>query len=122
LVHQLVLRAFIGPPPEDQEGCHGPAGNGDNHLENLRWDTHSENALDEVRNGKHYLVNRDVCQLEHLLIAPNLKPSKLARGMRQCWACARAGDNQKYAISKGRPFDFRVVADAHYARIMEGAA
>ena len=51
LVHQLVCETFIGPRPEGKEVCHGPSGKLDNSLTNLRYGTHSENALDRNRDG-----------------------------------------------------------------------
>lgn len=53
-VHNLVLMAFRGPCPEGMEGCHSPDPDPANcRLENLRWDTRSENMRDVVRHGKH---------------------------------------------------------------------
>lgn len=50
LVHRLVLEVFIGPCPRGMEACHYPdADKTNNHLENLRWDTHKENAKDRYR-------------------------------------------------------------------------
>jgi HNH endonuclease len=52
-IHTLVLNAFIGPCPPGLEGCHWDDDGTNNKLENLRWDTHSANVLDSVRNGTH---------------------------------------------------------------------
>jgi len=50
LVHQLVLEAFVGPKPNGMEGCHYPDHDKrNNRLDNLRWDTHAENAKDSYR-------------------------------------------------------------------------
>lgn len=117
-IHRLVLETFVGPRPAGMEGCHGPAGQLDNHLTNLRWDTRSENQLDRVRHGTHYWANKVACPLEHLLISPNIPQSKLAAGHRQCLACCRARDDQRTARRRGRPFDFLSAADRHYTRIM----
>jgi hypothetical protein len=51
--HALVLEAFIGPCPEDMEACHNNGTRNDNRLENLRWDTHSNNCLDRRKHGTH---------------------------------------------------------------------
>ncbi len=49
-VHQLVLETFVGPRPEGMEACHYPDDDkSNNRLENLRWDTHGENAKDKYR-------------------------------------------------------------------------
>lgn len=47
-VHILVLRTFVGPCPE---GCHENGVRTDVRLDNLRWDTRSNNAKDRVRHG-----------------------------------------------------------------------
>ena len=50
LVHNLVLEAFVGPCPPGMEACHYPDHDkANNHLENLRWDTHAENMKDAYR-------------------------------------------------------------------------
>ena len=50
-MHQLVLETFVGPCPVGLEGCHNDGNPFHNDLSNLRWDTHSSNALDSVRHG-----------------------------------------------------------------------
>lgn len=52
-VHQLVMLAFVGPPPSGQEVCHNNGNPGDNRLVNLRYDTHSANLMDKVEHGTH---------------------------------------------------------------------
>ena len=51
LVHQLVLRSFVGEPEEGQEVRHLNGVRGDNRLENLDWGTSSENEADKRRHG-----------------------------------------------------------------------
>lgn len=51
-VHDLVLKAFIGPKPPGLEVCHGPLGECINTLDNLRYDTRRANALDRYTFGK----------------------------------------------------------------------
>ena len=48
-VHQLVMLAFVGPCPKDMEICHNNGDASDNRLENLRYDTRSENMRDIAR-------------------------------------------------------------------------
>ncbi len=48
LVHQLVLKAFIGSPELGQEACHNNGNSLDNRLENLRWDSPESNIFDKV--------------------------------------------------------------------------
>jgi hypothetical protein len=50
-VHRLVLLAFIGPCPTGMEGCHNDGNPLNNHLDNLRWDTHAANDMDKVAHG-----------------------------------------------------------------------
>jgi hypothetical protein len=50
-VHELVLEAFMGPRPLGMECCHNNGDKTDNRLENLRWDTRSENSNDSFRDG-----------------------------------------------------------------------
>lgn len=47
----IVLEAFIGQRPPEMDSCHGPAGQQDDSLSNVRWDTRSENIKDTVRSG-----------------------------------------------------------------------
>lgn len=52
LMHRLVLEAFVGPCPEGMEACHAPDRSpANNSLLNLRWDTHTSNGADAVRDG-----------------------------------------------------------------------
>jgi hypothetical protein len=50
-VHQLVLKAFIGPRPKGKEGCHNDGVHANNRLSNLRWDTHRSNMTDASNQG-----------------------------------------------------------------------
>lgn len=45
-VHTLVLMTYVGERPEGLQACHGPGGQTDNRLENLRWDTPAANCRD----------------------------------------------------------------------------
>lgn len=55
-VHDLVLRAFKGPPEAGQEGLHGDGIGSNNRLSNLRWGTRSENNRDITRLGRRRLT------------------------------------------------------------------
>ena len=46
-VHQLVALAFLGPAPAGCEVCHNDGNPKNNKLDNLRYDTRTENILDE---------------------------------------------------------------------------
>jgi len=50
-VHQLVLRAFVGPRPKGKESLHINGKATDNRLSNLRYGTRSENLRDLWRHG-----------------------------------------------------------------------
>ena len=51
-VHQLVMLAFVGPPPAGMEAMHLNGNPKDNRPENLKYGTHSENMIDMYRSGK----------------------------------------------------------------------
>ena len=51
MVHRAVLEAFVGPA-EGRWGLHWTDNFLDNHLENLRWGSPSENAFDRERNKR----------------------------------------------------------------------
>ena len=90
LVHVLVAEAFIGPRPEGAQVCHGDGDPTNNHVDNLRYDTPSENTLDSVQHGTHPQAVKTHCPLGHVLSAENISPSSAKRGWRKCLACERA--------------------------------
>jgi len=51
MVHQLVMLAFVGPCPDDREVCHGDGDPDNNHLDNLRYDTHAANMQEADNMG-----------------------------------------------------------------------
>jgi hypothetical protein len=52
-VHQLILETFVGPCPAGMVACHDPdPTQTNNRLENLRWDTQTENQFDSQRQGR----------------------------------------------------------------------
>jgi hypothetical protein len=118
-VHELVLTAFVGPCPPDEEGCHNNGNGTYNALTNLRWDTRSENTFDCVRHGTHHAKNREACPLSHLLVLPNLVAAPWVRYRRRsCLACNRAGACQSYARKVGAAYDFKAEANFKYWKIM----
>jgi len=48
----LVLLAFVGPCPDGMEVCHNDGDPKNNHLSNLRYDTHAANILDARKLGR----------------------------------------------------------------------
>jgi hypothetical protein len=50
-VHKLVLEAFVGKCPKGLECCHNDGNSFNNHIDNLRWDTHQSNIHDRIKHG-----------------------------------------------------------------------
>lgn len=50
-VHQLVMRAFVGPCPDGMEIAHEDGVKANCALSNLRYDTHKGNHADRLRHG-----------------------------------------------------------------------
>jgi hypothetical protein len=50
-VHKLVLEAFVGKCPKGLECCHNDGNCLNNHVNNLRWDTHKSNIHDRIIHG-----------------------------------------------------------------------
>lgn len=74
-VHRLVLLAFVGPCPLGMEACHGDGIRHHCSLDNLRWDTVSNNHHDKSKHGTMYcgekhdkskLTNEQVIQIRKL--------------------------------------------------------
>lgn len=114
-VHTLVLLAFIGPRPPGMEACHGPDGTQDNRVQNLRWDTSSENNHDIVRQGRNKNSNKSRCTRGHLLVGPNLYRSK-TRTERICKACTTA----RTLVHRHGCGDLVAIADESYRCSMLG--
>lgn len=122
-VHQLVMLAFVGPRPPGLEVCHNDDVRRNNVLSNLRYDTKSANAQDALKHGRNREASKVACPWSHLLVAPNLVPSKLAKGHRGCLACSRAGAARTYQRRNGLPVsDMRQLSDEYYEKIMSTAA
>lgn len=79
-VHKLVMQTFVGPPPKGMEVCHRNGDPTDNRLENLRYDTRTQNILDVYRQGKRWrkLSLADVITIKKAL-AKGTKGVTLAR-------------------------------------------
>lgn len=93
-VHQLVLEAFVGPRPVGLEGCHWNDVKTDNRLENLRYDTHSANGLDCIRNGHNPQLNKTHCPQKHEYTPENTRIGK--NGGRWCRECKRIDGRARY--------------------------
>jgi hypothetical protein len=75
-VHRMVLIAFVGPRPEDEECRHLDGNRANNRLENLAWGTRKENAGDKwvhgtmaygERSPNAILTDEEVRQVRRLL-------------------------------------------------------
>lgn len=87
-VHRLVLEAFVGPCPDGMVACHGPGGPEDNRIENLRWDTQSENVRDQLRHGTHPSgATLETCGRGHAYTPEN------TYWVRKCKTCNNRRDN-----------------------------
>ena len=93
-VHHLVLEAFIGEGPTGTQACRWNDDPEDNRLENLRWVTRSENALDKVRNGNHHEARKTHCKRGHEFTPENTKPQSGRKG-RRCRTCENARSRAK---------------------------
>lgn len=117
-VHKVVLRAFIGDRPEGMECRHLNGDPADNRLENLEWNTGSVNTKDKVRHGTHNQSRKTHCPRGHLLKEPNLRPSQVKVGKRDCLSCHREAGVARY---QGREFD-KDLADERYQDVMKGGS
>lgn len=71
-VHRLVMEAFVGECPYGLEVCHGDGNPSNNRLDNLRYDTRSENMIDASKLGKtptQKLLPSDVIEIRKWLSA-----------------------------------------------------
>jgi len=50
-IHRLVLETFIGPCPKGMESCHNDGNPSNNFIDNLRYDTKSNNQRDRIKHG-----------------------------------------------------------------------
>lgn len=80
-VHQLVALAFYGERPEGKEVRHLDGNKLNNHKDNLRYGTRSENQLDSVNHGSHSFVkvNRQVAEEIRRLHSLGWKSSELVK-------------------------------------------
>lgn len=86
-VHRLVLESFVGPCPDGMEGCHNDGSKDNNRLDNLRWDTLSNNQLDRLKHGTHNHANKTHCPQGHAFVEGNVRFNR--KGARYCGTCKR---------------------------------
>lgn len=115
-VHRLVALAFLPAPTPGLIVCHNNGDPMDNRVENLRWDTYSGNENDVVAHGNHQFATRTHCPRSHPLALPNLVPSALKKGHRNCLACERA---RGYLRWHKLPQEYlKPVSDRYFAQLM----
>lgn len=96
-VHSLVAEAFLGPCPADLEVCHGNGNRNDNRLVNLRYDTHSANALDRREHGTAFRRrNQDECFHGHSYTEGSFYIDSDS-GKRVCLECERDRHRRRVA-------------------------
>jgi len=115
-VHSLVAETFIGPRPDGTEVCHNDGNPTNNHVDNLRYGTSSDNELDKVRHGTHYNAAKMHCPLGHELFTENIPPSIAKLGRRQCLACARAR-TRVHRHPELKP-QLKAIADSYFNTIL----
>jgi hypothetical protein len=95
-VHRLVAIAFLGNYPE-LEVCHADGDPTNNHLDNLRWDTHQANMRDMVMHGRSKKGRWTVtqCSRGHEYTAETTYMSP--RGRRSCRICNRENQVERRA-------------------------
>jgi hypothetical protein len=94
-IHQLVLAAFRGVCPEGQVACHNDGNPANNWLDNLRWDTQSNNLRDEVTHGTHPWATKTHCPRKHEYTPEN---TRTYRGKRHCRKC-ESGRSQRRVVA-----------------------
>lgn len=93
-VHRLVAEVFIGPCPQGMECCHNDNNPENNHVENLRWDTRSNNILD-LRD------DRTRCRHGHPWEPWNIYKSP--QGWQSCRTCKNNARKRYNQRKKGTP-------------------
>lgn len=83
-VHQLVMRAWKGEPPEGMEVLHGDGDPLNNDISNLRYGTSSENKRDTVRHGRNPSSKKTHCPQGHPYDEEN---TLIVSGNRRCRIC-----------------------------------
>jgi len=99
-VHRLVLEAFVGPCPQGLEACHNNGNRYDNRLENLRWDTASNNQRDKRRHGTDHQASKTHCVHGHEFTPENTVDRP--EGTRRCRTCRNEADRRRKATPEGR--------------------
>lgn len=97
--HRLVLETYCGPCPKGFDCCHKDGNPLNNNLENLRWDSRSNNIKDTVAHGNHPMASKTSCKRGHVLSGKNLIRH---RSKRECRSCSNALKYLSAQVKKGR--------------------
>lgn len=97
-VGRLVLMAFVGPCPPEMECCHNDGIPANNHVSNLRWDTHSANVIDCIKHGTHPGASKVQCDAGHDFDEAN---TIFRSGRRDCRKCVN--DRKASGSKRGMP-------------------
>ena len=67
-IHRLVMMTFVGDRPKNMVICHIDGDKTNNRLDNLRYDTYSENNIDQFRHSdkRGKLSNSDVLKVREM--------------------------------------------------------
>jgi hypothetical protein len=104
-VCQIVLRAFVGPPPEGHESRHLDGNELNDSRENLAWGTPLENHADKRRHGtiakglRHGLAKLSDGQIDEIMA---LKGSAIQRVVADRFGVSRGYVGQLWAGSRKR--------------------
>lgn len=91
-VHQVVMLAFVGPPPIGMEVAHNNGKPDDNRLSNLRYDTPVGNQADRLKHGTHMRGRRHPSAILTRQAVLKIRASKLPyRVLAQMYGVSRSG-------------------------------
>jgi hypothetical protein len=96
-VQRLVMAAFVGPRPAGLVICHNNGDGADNRLENLRYDTQSENLKDAVTHKTNWQTVKTHCPNGHEYTPENTGPNGSAR---RCLTCHSARQKARQRRAK----------------------
>lgn len=103
-VHRLVLNSFVGPCPPGMEVCHNNGCRTDNRLENLRYDSPTNNNRDKSVHGTDHNAKKTHCPQGHEYTDENTRHQ--TTGGRQCRTCVnerrRQDMRERLATPEGR--------------------
>lgn len=102
-LHRIILRAFVGPRPDGMVVRHLDGDPGNNRVENLKYGTHSENALDSVTHGTHNTAGKlkTHCPRGHEYSEGNTYINPNRPKDRRCRECARTRNRDVYRSRVG---------------------